>query len=240
MKRVVRPELLDELAADDPRAVRSRRDLRRINAWMGNAGIAARALTDAFPRLPPQQIVEIGAGDGVFLLNMARTLSRSGQWDRRSTLDVQPGSALLVDRQNLLGAETQTRLARFNWSSRVLQADVFDFFENGAPAADVVIANLFLHHFSAGQLNRLFRLAGPKVQVLIAVEPRRSRLALLFSRLLWIIGCGPVTRHDAVASVRAGFAGLELSTHWPDRDRWQIREQAAGPFSHLFVARRKN
>ena len=64
MNRIVQPELLDQLAADDPRAVRSRADLRRINAWMGNARFAARALTEIFPRSPPQQIVEIGAGDG--------------------------------------------------------------------------------------------------------------------------------------------------------------------------------
>ena len=41
MNRIVQPELLDELPPDDPRAMRSRRDLRRINAWMRNHAIMA-------------------------------------------------------------------------------------------------------------------------------------------------------------------------------------------------------
>ncbi len=39
--RRVQPEWLDELPADDPRARRSRRDLARINALMGNAALVA-------------------------------------------------------------------------------------------------------------------------------------------------------------------------------------------------------
>ncbi len=44
MKRRVTGELLDELPPADPRAVRSREDLLRVNGWMGNQGIMARAL----------------------------------------------------------------------------------------------------------------------------------------------------------------------------------------------------
>jgi hypothetical protein len=47
-----------------------------------------------------------------------------------------------------------------------------------------------------------------------------------------------VTRHDAEASVRAGFCGRELSELWPKSDAWVLTERAAWPFSHLFVARR--
>ena len=48
MKRIIEPELLDTLPPDDPRAVRSRRDLRRVNAWMRNHAIMARALQTAW------------------------------------------------------------------------------------------------------------------------------------------------------------------------------------------------
>jgi hypothetical protein len=44
-----------------------------------------------------------------------------------------------------------------------------------------------------------------------------------------------VTRHDAVASVRAGFAGRELSGLWPEAG-WQRREGLALPFTHFFAA----
>ena len=43
--RVLEPEWLDELPPQDPRAVRSRADLRRVNWLMGNARLIARVLS---------------------------------------------------------------------------------------------------------------------------------------------------------------------------------------------------
>ena len=73
-----------------------------------------------------------------------------------------------------------------------------------------------------------------------ACEPRRYPAALRASRWLWLLGCNQVTRHDAVASVRAGFDGRELSGFWPGNGNWQLREEAAGLFSHRFVARQRD
>src|ERR1700737_3433088 len=74
MRRQVIPELLDELAADDPRAIHSRGDLRRVNKLMGNADIMGRWLLAK--RTPvPLSIVELGGGDGTFLLAIARRLA---------------------------------------------------------------------------------------------------------------------------------------------------------------------
>ena len=58
--RVVRPEWLDSLPPDDPRAGRSRRDLRRINAWMQQAGIMAGVLA-SHCRQAPRTILDLGA-----------------------------------------------------------------------------------------------------------------------------------------------------------------------------------
>jgi SAM-dependent methyltransferase len=237
MKRVIQPELLDELPAADPRAIRSRGDLRRINAWMGNAAITARVLQEAFPRQAPRRIVEIGAGDGHFLLNVARRL---GAGNAARPPDGRSCTAVLVDRLALPLADRQQHFERLNWTVHAVRADVFDYFENGAEAADVVVANLFLHHFPDDRLEKLLRLAREKARVVIAVEPRRSRPALFCSRLLWWIGCSPVTRHDAVASVRAGFSGRELSALWRERNGWRLSERRAGFFSHLFTARRES
>ena len=71
MKRIVEPELLDTLPPDDPRAAGSRRDLRRLNAWMRNHAIMANALQTAVNGQTPKQIIELGAGDGDFLLRVA-------------------------------------------------------------------------------------------------------------------------------------------------------------------------
>src|SRR5947207_2363958 len=57
--RILTPELLDHLAPGDPRAVKSRRDLVRINAVMGQAPAMARLLSD-FPA--PKLIADLGGG----------------------------------------------------------------------------------------------------------------------------------------------------------------------------------
>ncbi len=64
MKRRVEPELLDTLPPGDPRAVRSRQDLRRVNAWMGNPMIMANALKKSAGGNPVASILELGAGAG--------------------------------------------------------------------------------------------------------------------------------------------------------------------------------
>ena len=111
----------------------------------------------------------------------------------------------------------------------------------GAPSVEgsVVISNLFLHHFEEARLAELLRGIARVARVFVALEPRRSRWALAASRNLWAIGCNGVTRHDAPVSVRAGFAGDELSRLWPADGEWQLAERRAGWFSHLIVAKRR-
>ena len=100
------------------------------------------------------------------------------------------------------------------------------------------MANLFLHHFSESQLSRIFSGLSARTGLVVAVEPRRGPIAMLLSKCVGLIGCNHVTRHDAVKSVRAGFAQKELSRLWPAKQDWELQEHLAGPFSHLFLARR--
>jgi 23S rRNA U2552 (ribose-2'-O)-methylase RlmE/FtsJ len=197
--RSLEPEWLDDLPPQDPRAVRSRADLRRVNAIMGNARIIARHLGQA------RRIADLGGGDGSLMQAVERRLGRE--------LDV-----TIVD--------------------RIAGLEVFEFLAAPGRPLDAIVANLFLHHLTDQELRRLFSLAAARAPLFVACEPRRSRLALAGSRLMWFIGANDVTRHDAVISVRAGFSGGELSAQWPKLESWALSERAAPPFSHLFVARR--
>jgi hypothetical protein len=51
-----------------------------------------------------------------------------------------------------------------------------------------------------------------------------------------VLGANDVTRHDAVASVRAGFRERELSALWPQDRAWTLRECGVFPFTHAFRA----
>jgi hypothetical protein len=225
MERTVSPEWLDHLPPADPRAMRSRHDLRRVNAIMRNAHIVARTLTGALEQ-PPQCIVELGAGDGAWMAQLACALPASWSGVR----------AVLLDRQDTVAGGTLAGLARRGWAPEVVTADAFDWLAEPGAQADVIVANLFLHHFETGPLRALLALIAARAGLFAACEPRRSSGALRASRLLGLIGCNAVTRHDAVVSVRAGFAGTELSASWPDRTGWRLEERAAGWFSHVLVA----
>jgi SAM-dependent methyltransferase len=224
--RRVEPELLDELPADDRRACRSRRDLRRVNFWMGHARIWVRQLS-VLPGLP-KSVLEIGAGDGTLLLRIARRLP--ADW---SGVRVQ-----LLDQQDVVTPKTLADLARLGWQAQVIKADVFEGLE-GVGQVQLVIANLFLHHFDDARLNELFGKIHASAQVFAACEPRRFTRPRLAGGLVWLLGGNSVTRHDAVASVRAGFRGRELSALWPEPGGWDLEEGAAGLFSHFFLARRR-
>jgi hypothetical protein len=208
MERVLAPEILDSLPADDPRARRSRADLRRINVLMGNARHLARELP-----ADVRTLLDLGAGDGAF----AQRIARDGM------------EITLLDRVSFSSAART-----FN---RVTD-DAHAFLEKTSQRYDAIIANLFLHHLERDALRGLLERVERRTGLFIACEPQRSRMAYAASRLTWLIGASAVTRHDAVASVRAGFAGQELSALWPRSGDWTLSERAAPPFSHLFVARR--
>jgi Methyltransferase domain len=229
LPRRVEPEFLDQLPADDPRAIRARRDVRRANTLMSNAGIVAAALMKHSAAQRPREIVDLGAGDGSFMLRVARRLAP--RWP-----DV---TIVLQDKQDIVSRATRDAFAALRWNVETSATDVFDFLANARPSGvDVITSNLFLHHFVDEQLVRLLASAAQLARLVVVCEPRRAKFVVRASRLLWAVGFSDVGVHEAVVSARAGFRGKELSALWPTQDQWELHEQAVGLFSHCFVARR--
>lgn len=224
--RTVEPELLDLLPADAPGALRSRRDIRRLNALMLHSRIMARLIERHMRGGRLRRLVDLGGGDGTFMAAVARILAR--RW-----ADV---TLVLVDRHDVVARDTHDALAALGWRMEVAASDVFDYLARPAAAADVVTANLFLHHFEEAGLRRLLAGSARLAPLFVACEPRRSRLARLASGMVCALGCNHVTRHDARASVRAGFAVGELSRLWPEGRNWRLHDAAIGPFTHCFTA----
>lgn len=221
MDRVLTPEILDFLSPEDPRAVHSRRDLLRINTLMRQGAIMAGLLRD-FPA--PKLLVDLGGGDGRFMLGVAKRLAK--RW--------QGVTVVIADRQPIVSAETCARFAALGWRCESLTGDIFVTLPKVEP--DIITVNLFLHHLEAPALARLLALAATRAPGFVACEPRRSAFALLGARLVGVLGANDVTRHDAVASVQAGFRARELSALWPKACAWSLRERGAFPFTHAFTA----
>jgi hypothetical protein len=229
--RRVTPEILDELPASDPRARRSRGDLRRINRIMAAVTWLKRGLTAAAPAQPPRAVVELGAGDGTLALRLARSLGNAWLGTHLTLLDLEP----------IVAQKTADAIRASGWTLEVVAADALDWLSRTRrDGVGVVFANLFVHHFEGERLARLLTGIAAHADAFVCCEPRRSRFALRSSRLLGLIGCNDVTRHDAVVSVQAGFRGGEIGAAWRGAvgAGWALSEAAAGAFSHLFVARR--
>jgi len=231
--RTLTPEILDFLAPDDPRAVRSRRDLVLINAMMRQSAIMAKALA----RHPvPKLLADLGGGDGRFMLKVARRLAkrRPKDWPK----DGSGVTVMIADQRAIVSADTKAQFAQLGWRCESLTGDIFETLPRINP--DIVTANLFLHHFDEAALKQLLTLVAARAKSFVACEPRRGGLALLGARLVFVLGANDVSRHDAVASVRAGFAASELSALWPQEQikhrTWKLREKAVFPFTHLFEA----
>ena len=224
--RSVEREFLDDLPADDLRAIHSRRDLRLCNALMFQPAIMARMLARHCAEMP-RTMVDIGAGDGTFALSIARRLAR--HW--------RGVSVTLVDRQNIVSDATISAFEGLGWRAERVSADVFEFFARSREL-DLVTANLFLHHFPDERLAELLAAIARSARAFVAGEPRRGPAAAIGCRFLPIFGCNEITLHDSAASVRAGFRGQELSARWPNGAGWKLSEHRAIPFTHCFTATR--
>jgi hypothetical protein len=234
--RVVAPEVLDGLAADDPSARRSRRDLARVHRFMRTRSIvvqALRALVSGTRGGAALQVLELGAGDGTLMLGVARSLAPA--WP--------PVELTLLDRLDLVTPATLAAYAELGWTARVRTGDALRWAADAAAAAgtaaprwQLVVAHLFLHHFEGAQLEQLLRAISVDAERFLACEPRRGALALAGSHLIGALGVNAVTRGDAVLSVHAGFRGHELGALWPaSAPGWRLQERDAGLFSHCLL-----
>jgi len=212
-RRIVVAELLDDLPSSSPVAIRSRKDLQRINFLMGNFSWIINALKKS--TAPINRIVEIGAGDGLLLNRLASDFPTA----TFTAYDLAPRPADLSD--------------RVEW----FQGDLFDssLREHGG----TLIANLFLHHFENPALQRLGEWC-ESFDALIFCEPDRARVPHLLGNLMHPF-INHITRHDMHVSIDAGFSDGELAEALGlSSARWQIREFATWSGARRFMATRRS
>ncbi len=213
MERRLTPELLDSLPHDHPDALHNRRDLRLINALMGNVRWFMRTL-------PPlvrsgEAVLELGAGLG----ELARELARHGP--RVDGLDRWP--------------RPRTWPADRTWHQTDLETfAVWDEYP-------VVIGNMILHQFSPEALRDLGAHLDRHARLLVFCEPaRRRRSQRLFAVAAPLMGANHVSRHDGHVSIAAGFLDNELPVQLGlPADRWTWRIQTTFFGAYRMVAERR-
>lgn len=227
-ERRVTPERLDHLPPDDPLALASRRDLRRVHRAMRSLAILKSAVSSSSISAPPQHILELGAGDGSLMLRLARAMRP--HWGEMHLT--------LLDQCNLLSPAIHQAFVELNWHVTVLCMDALQWAQTTPTGRyDLCVTTLFLHHFGNAELVSLLAGVAAHTDAFVACEPRRNRLAHVSSRLIGLLGANEVTREDSVKSVAAGFKAQELSELWSNvPGEWRTQEYAAWPFTHCFRA----
>jgi len=196
--RSVLPEILDHLPADDHEAVRSRRDLRRINFLMGNERWICRAI-HKFPDAASRGIVELGAGEGA----LASTL------------------AVMFPEVDLTACDLAPRPPALDLRVRWRQGDLLSAHQD--LSGGILIANLFLHHFE-GEALRTLGTVCKGFQVVVFCEPNRAMIPHLLGASIWP-WVNRVTRHDMHVSINAGFTKGELPALLGlESERWAFSE----------------
>ncbi len=213
MERRLVPELLDSLPPDHPDALHNRRDLRWINALMGNTRWFVRTLPPLVA--PDEAVLELGAGLG----ELANALARHGV--RPDALDRWPAP---------LGWPTDR-----TWHQTDLET--FDQWDRHP----VVIGNMILHQFPDTTLLALGARLDAHARLLIFCEPVRRRCSQhLLAAVVPLIRANHVSRHDGHVSIEAGFLDNELPTRLglsSERWQWEIHTTVFG--AYRLIARRR-
>lgn len=189
MTRLVIPEKLDSLPFDDPGAESSRRDLRFFNTLFATTSWFRRRLLAQLQE--SDRILELGAGDGWLTSRLIET----------------PGGRIELPRERWHTLDRHYPPANGKEAHRRIVADILEF--EGYRDFSVVFGNLILHHFNARDLGVIGRRLQQAARCLVFQETRRSWRHYACSRAISAF-MHPVTRHDAPASVRAGFRNREL------------------------------
>ena len=208
MSRISQPEKLDSLHASDPDARASRRDLVKINRWMGNFTWFEKILNRQCSGW--NHFLEIGAGGGELAM---RLISKVGC-----------SNYTAVDRVPMPE----------NWPQSACwhQGDLFQYTEY--TTAEVLLANLVLHHFNDNELSRIGdRIQQSSITKIVVNEPCRRSFHKFQLRAGKLIGFNHITLYDGSVSIDAGFRADELpellgltSGRW----HWQIEETFMGAY----------
>jgi len=200
MRRITTSELLDEDLGTPEEISASLDDLWRINRRLGGVSSNLRMLDHFFSRTGahPVRILDVGSGD-----------SRLADRLRTELLQRNIRTEFFVLDRRL------THLAGGHPLAAGLQPVVADVFALPFPerSFDVVMCNLFLHHFSGESARKLLcSLANVASQAVLVNDLERHVLPYLFIRFLGFpFAHSRITRHDGPASVRQAYTRDELA-----------------------------
>lgn len=207
--RILEKEIIDHIDSSELNALRSRRDLRLIDIFLGNSRWILRMLKS----LNVDSVVEVGAGDG----HLSRKLSQIYPKSRVTGLDLIPPPVSWED--------------PLHW----IQGNLLQTIQE--TSASICIGSLILHHFDRSVLGDLGRHL-QRFSSLVFSEPHRHIQTLAGSYLFQPL-MGKIVRHDMPASICAGFQKGELADCLGlSTSQWSVQEYVTVRGSIRFFAKK--
>jgi len=214
MKRILQSELLDTLPHNDPAAIRAREEMLLVNGIMGNHRWIERVVRRHAET--GWRITELGAGDGELSLRLMNA-------------GICPAAAMHA-------MDLAPRPIHWPQEAAWTCGDVL---AKDLPESEIVIANLFLHHFTFEGLEILGARLSPATRLIVAAEPARHWIHTILGRLFCEIAeLNHVQRHDMQVSIRAGFRGDELRQALGLGDEWRVSVRSHPLGGYRFMAER--
>lgn len=194
-------ERLDELGADAAELPGALADLARINSLLLGTRLTSRCLDDLLADEPPDAplaLVDVGCGGGELTAAVARRARRNGR----------PVTAIGLDRNPAVVAHARRR---FDELLDLREGNILEL-ELPDDGVDVASCSLLLHHLEPDEAVRGLRELRRVARLGVVVNDLvRSRIGLVGARtLIRLATRNPVTRHDALVSVRRAYTRVEL------------------------------
>ncbi len=220
-------EIMDDLGYHEQIVFQTLRELDFINQWLGGNAVALNALDVVLSPIPKEKnisIADLGCGSGEMLRLIAKKTFRENRKVQLTGIDANP---YIID----YAKKQSNGLGNLNF-------ETLDIFSNDfrSQCFDVIMATLFLHHFSDEELISLFRSLKKQAKAGIIVNDiHRHPLAYyaikgltsLFSKSSMVKFDAPLsvlrafTRNELMAILeKAGIADYQLNWKWAFR--WQL------------------
>jgi 2-polyprenyl-3-methyl-5-hydroxy-6-metoxy-1,4-benzoquinol methylase len=220
-------EVMDDLEFHDEVVFQTLRELDFINQWLGGNAVTLNAIEKVWRKIPKEKsisIADLGCGSGEMHRLIAKKASHQNRNVQLTGIDANPH---IVDYAINHSADFPN-----------IKFKALNIFSNEFHSlnTDIVVATLFLHHFSNEELTNFFVSLKKQVMTAIIVNDIH-RHPLAYYSIKWLTSVfskSTMVKYDAPLSVLRAFTRKELKSilekagiknyelKWKWAFRWQL------------------